>query len=317
MKFNPHQKMLLGIAIGDTFGAGYEFVRNYDRDKLQEINIAEYRAHPSPNYKHKKGRYTDDTQMSIAVAELLISGQEFNLENLADFFVRCYKRDPIVGYAKGFQAFLDSISTKEEFLAKIISTSTRNGAAMRAVPIGVLDDPERVVNYATINASLTHNTPNGRASSVIVSLLSHYQLFERRIATVEEIMPYIHNVDAETTSYIKKIAKMDVLDPELLFGQEHKDKGVPCDGMRTAGAVFYLLSRFTEPKDILRESIRLGGDTDSVASISLGINFMHREVSDLPQSLYDELTNHAFGRDYLLELGEKLADKFPIPRLIG
>ena len=310
--FTLVQKMLLGIAIGDAFGAGYEFVRQYKRDQQQEVDITKYRAHPSPKYQHKEGMYTDDTQMSIAVAELLLSGKEFNLENLADFFLGCYKRDPIVGYAKGFQGFLDSVSTKEQFLQRIISTLIRNGAAMRAVPLGIIDDPTRVIEYAITNASITHNTPNGIASSVIVSLLSHYNIYERRILAAEELVPHVQGIDSITTSYLERVAKMDAFNPELLFGQEDKDKGVPCDGMRTAGAVFYLLSHFTEPKDILREGTKLGGDVDSVLSISLGINLMHQEVSDLPQPLYDGLTNHAFGRDYLLQLGEQLGRKFPV-----
>ena len=114
--------MLLGIAIGDAFGAGYEFAYK-TRAEYQQVDLSRYSANPNPNFRHQAGMYTDDTQMSIAIAELLADDLPFTSENLAEYFLNAYKRDPKVGYAKGFQAFLDSISTKEEFVSKINPSS--------------------------------------------------------------------------------------------------------------------------------------------------------------------------------------------------
>jgi ADP-ribosyl-[dinitrogen reductase] hydrolase len=247
--------------------------------------------------------YTDDTQMSIAIAELLVSGKEFNRENLADKFVECYKRDPIKGYAKNFQKFLDSVSSGKEFIEKINPDSIRNGAAMRAVPIGVIKDLDTVVEYAKINASLTHNTSKGIASSVAVALMSHFSLYSGYVyddKTFVKLMviPRIAKIDYVTADYINLIL------------EKHAAKGVPCDGMRTAGAMAYLLTNFYGPKRMLEESIKLGGDVDSVASISLGIRLINDDIWHLPSFLYDDLTNHKYGRDYILSLGTHLEEKF-------
>jgi ADP-ribosylglycohydrolase len=324
-EFSPHQNMLLGIAIGDAFGAGYEF-RYPDLINYQDITLDRYIKSNFPDSSnpihnnHFPAMYTDDTQMSIGVTELLLSEKPFTKENLADKFVECYKRDSIAGYVGGFQKFLDSINSGKEFIEKINPTSERNGAAMRAVPIGLVYDRDKVVEYATINAKLTHNTPKGIASSVAVGLISHTIFYENLhyAGSMDDIMPWLYaeipKIDSESWNYFDNVVNMKEFDPKLLFGEKHEGKGVPCDGMRTVGAVLYLMSRsyYQFPESILRNAVRLGGDTDSTASIALGCGLMHDSIDNLPKFLFDDLTNHKYGRDFLLDLGKRLEKKFPL-----
>lgn len=312
------QNMLLGIGIGDAFGAGYEFAFG-KRDEFSYVDLLGYRHHSNPDFAHEPGMYTDDTQMSIAVSELIADDIGFSRENLAEYFVRAYKRDPAIGYAKGFKRFLESIESGEEFLERIRPRSERNGAAMRSVPIGLIPDPAMVAEYARTNASVTHNTPKGIASSMGVALIAHFNFYERRMPDYSNlkgnILPYMEGIDKETTTYLLEVCakesstrKDNSMDYTLLLGNKHKDAGVPCDGMRTLGAVAFILSRYDNPLDVLVESIRLGGDTDSVASIALGINLMHNDVSEIPERLYDGFTDHGFGKHYILQLGKRLAN---------
>lgn len=305
IEYTKVQKMLLGIAIGDAYGVGYEFV--YKNGGIpKEIDFTKYSPHPNPEFNSMgAGNYTDDTQMSISVYKLLMSQKEFNKRNLADNFVNFYWGNPIDGYARGFQSFLNSVKSGKEFLEKIKPYSERNGAAMRSVPLGLIIDSEKVVEYAKVNASVTHNTPKGIDSSVFVGLTSHYSFYQDRLPNLEkEIIPYLK--DSETIDYLRKVSEMNGLDKKLLFGEKYEKKGVPCDGMRTAGAVQYILSNFSNPSDVLQESVKLGGDTDSVASISLGINLMNNSISDLPEFLFNDLVNSKYGRDYLIKLGRQL-----------
>jgi len=82
--------MLLQGAIGDAYGAGFEFA---PMEKISQDNtISRYEPHPL--FPEIHGKYTDDTQMSLAIAELLISGAAWTPENIAQKFVECFKRDP-------------------------------------------------------------------------------------------------------------------------------------------------------------------------------------------------------------------------------
>ncbi|MFC1723962.1 ADP-ribosylglycohydrolase family protein [Nanoarchaeota archaeon] len=109
MRFSKIQNMLLGIAIGDAFGAGYEFVHRNKGQVRDGVDMTKYVAHPKESFRHMPGQYTDDAQMSLGVAELLLSDEVFDTENLADTFVRVFKRDPIPGYSRGFQAILEKV----------------------------------------------------------------------------------------------------------------------------------------------------------------------------------------------------------------
>src|SRR5215471_10980801 len=151
--------MLVELAIGDAYAAAFEFV---DRDLTSAHQLGEYARHP--RHQREPGRYTDDTQMSIAVAELIVSGAPFTRENLADCFVQAFKRDPRTGYAGGFYEFLTSVKDGADFLARIRPTSDKNGGAMRAAPVGVFTRIEEVVDKAALQARLTHDTDEGRTA---------------------------------------------------------------------------------------------------------------------------------------------------------
>jgi len=98
--------MLLELAIGDAHGAGFEYA---DEQIVLYNTLAGYVQHSRHNIA--PGQYTDDTQMSIAVAEAIISGEPWTSKLLADAFVLAFRRDPRDGYARGFQAFTGDVDT--------------------------------------------------------------------------------------------------------------------------------------------------------------------------------------------------------------
>jgi len=307
MRAKHIDEVLLGVAIGDAFGAGYEMTpRLVIKNRFRWDG---YVAHPTHGLA--RGTYTDDTQMTVANAELLISGQPITLLSLAESFVHCFKRDQRDGYARGFQRFLESIDSGEEFIQKIKPHSTRNGAAMRAIPFGILHDLGSVIVDATKNAQTTHNTPKGIASSVCVASAAHY--FFYNIGEPKEVFSYCIDVcsviDRESAEHFKRVAQMKGVDFSLLCGFEKQFFGIPVDGMRTAGAVLYLISRYyDDPSEALRQAVLLGGDTDSVASIALGIVTSRTGLASLPKFLIEGLENGPYGRDYLVDLGQKFAE---------
>jgi ADP-ribosyl-[dinitrogen reductase] hydrolase len=61
--------MLVECAIGDALGAGFEFTSSYFiKDNFNPKKLS-YIQHPS--HQIKPGCYTDDTQMSLAIAEFI------------------------------------------------------------------------------------------------------------------------------------------------------------------------------------------------------------------------------------------------------
>lgn len=254
------------------------------------LKFDRYYKHPTHNLA--PGVYSDDTQMSCAVAEVLLShptAMEREFE-FADAFLRCFKRDQRDGYSRGFQAFLEETTNTTDFLRNINRDSDKNGAAMRSVPIGVLHDPRDVFGVATLQAQITHNTIGGTMASQIVALMSHFALYtdEPLSALPEWLRVTAHG------------------NPPPWEGGPVTGPGV---GMNTARAVLTLLTTETTLLGIARKVIEWGGDTDSVLAIAWGIASA-RMTEDLPPFFEGGLENGTYGRNYLLKLGTDLMNWF-------
>jgi hypothetical protein len=71
--------VLIELAVGDAYGAGFEYV---DQSAVRTGNdLSRYVAHP--RHQIAPGSYTDDTQMSLAVAEAIVDHLEWTPEVLA------------------------------------------------------------------------------------------------------------------------------------------------------------------------------------------------------------------------------------------
>ena len=278
--------MLWEIAIGDAYGAGFEFST---REKIRRHNTLQtFVAH---DLGIPAGHYTDDTQMSIAVAEVLVGETEWSSDTFAQAFVHCYKRDPRPGYAKGLQALLQECKDGTELRHKIRPESRRNGAAMRSVPLGLIADVERLKETARAQAVITHDTPEGVLSSQVVALMAHVLLHKR--------------------AFLKDLRQLIELHTGFV-AESHWANEVECNAFQTLHAVHTVLLRNRRFSDLLLDAVNLGGDVDSVAAIAMGLASLSVEyVNDIPPQLANELESGPFGQTYLRTLDVSLQQRFP------
>ncbi len=282
--------MLIEIAIGDAYGAGFEYA---DAELVRQKNdLRSYIRHP--RHAIRPGDYTDDTQMSIAIAELIISAETWSRENIARFFLEAFKRDPREGYASGFYRFLQATRSPEDFLTTIRPDSDKSGAAMRAPPIGVYPSIDEVVEKLTLQARITHDTKDGVRAAVAASLMSHYFLY--RIGPKRELGKFLES------------------QVEGRWNTPWKQK-VGSKGWMAVQAGVTAVIENKRMSTLLTKCIDFEGDVDTVAAIALGAASCCDEFEhDLPAHLYDALENGRFGRDYLLALDRKLAEKSGVKR---
>lgn len=307
MILSKAQRLLMGIAIGDAFGRYFE---NMSRLDVKESFIKERFSNP--------GVYTDDTQMALAVANLMISDNPFDPENLAEYFVQSYEQDKRVGYSPLTQKMLENSRSGQDFLNSLThkekSMRRSDGSAMRALPIGLFKDPQIVIENAKINSNISHGHPNAVKASVAIALVSHYFYYEK--GNPSEIIKYIlentKEIDSNSNNYIEEIDKLSKLDYSIILG-EYVDYGPPYnEAIIVLGSVLFLIKHYiNNPFEGFRQSILFGGDVDTTASIVLGVLLMNRPIDSIPSFLFENLENNAFGRDYILNIGKKLGEKFP------
>ena len=219
---------MLGAIIGDIVGSIYEW-RNI---KTKEFPLF-----------GEKCVFTDDTVMTIAVAEGLMNGGK------PDDFIDAMKRlgdlYPFVGYGERFEVWLFSDARKPY-------NSWGNGSAMRVSPVGwMFDSLEETDSTAEISAAVTHNHPEGikgaQATAAAIFLA-------RNGKPKSEIKTYIeskYGYDLNRT--------LDEIRPSYRFDES-------CQGTVPEAIIAFLESESFE--DAIRNAISLGGDSDTLAAIT-------------------------------------------------
>lgn len=323
------KNLLIGIAIGDAFVAGVEFQdrdwirKNVDFTKFvnarSQIPIAEDKKLLfTQNYT--AWDYTDDTEMTIGLIKALASNEEF----LEDLLVRKWKEEYDEGLAqKGFGRnghgsmawyYSDEMSIEQIRDFQRGRPNPGNAPAMRSVPLGLI--PEHLINsYAAINANATHPNINAIISSQCIARASEYMLLLEgdpsglisycmaKVLLNKEYLSYFEQVrqlgryeDLEEVDFEVLCGKQPIQAPYFLSGI----KGVPSDSKFTTGSVLYLLQNSTDAMDVLKKSIYLGGDVDSVASITSGIMCGRFGCESLPKYMLEQVE----GRDYLSDIAD-------------
>lgn len=280
--------MLLELAIGDAYGAGFEYVK--DLKFYIKNDLKQYYKHPT-HIEIMEGQYTDDTQMTLAIVEMMLSNLDWNPQNIANKFVYVFKRDYRTGYARRFQQFLENVKDGEEFLNKIVPNSDKSGACMRSHVIGLYPDIKEVIEKSTIQAKITHNTESGINASIASSLIVHYLYYQ---LGAKKDLPLFLN------SYLK--GKWD---------EEWKSSVGSKGWMTVKGAITAILKN-DNLADILKHCISYTGDVDTVATIAMaGASCSNLIKKNIPYILLNTLENGKYGRDYLESLDKKLLEKFP------
>lgn len=163
-------RSLDGLSVGDAFG---EKFFGPERSVLERIERREVPAGRWP--------YTDDTEMALAIVEVLTERDTIDQDLLADVFARRFRNNRYRGYGGTAQTILEAIGDRVPW--EIVSRrvfdgqgSQGNGGAMRASVVGAyfFDDDARVVAEARKSAEVTHAHPDGQAGAIAVALAAAF-----------------------------------------------------------------------------------------------------------------------------------------------
>jgi ADP-ribosyl-[dinitrogen reductase] hydrolase len=308
MELSKAERMMLGIAIGDALGKEYE---NKKRKEIRLDSVLD-------GYDKGTGVYTDDTQMSIAVAETMLSDFPFEAEVLASNLVYAFRRDNRSGYSSDTKSMLKKSWCGKDFINSISEKKKAgrmsDGSAMRAVPIGLFPDTEDVVRNATINSEISHSHPYAVSASIGIALASHYFYYSKGPGNgvIEYILLHMEQKYTEMLDYLKVVDELEEFNYNTILGK-YAEFGPPYTNAKPVlGTVLFMVKKYyDDPIRAIKETISLGGDVDTTLSMVLGIILAENPMTSIPSNLCKDLENGRYGRDYLLELGRKLEEKYP------
>lgn len=233
---------MIGAIIGDVIGSVFE----WHNTKTTDFELFS-----------RESRFTDDTVMTVAIADALLSKQsdrnlikdEIESRKVYSGKLRQYgHRYPGAGYGSMFNNWLAS-NTQKPY------KSYGNGSAMRVSPIGfAANSIEEVLRESKRSARVTHNHREGikgaQAVAVAVFMAKNGKGKKDIKDSIESMFKYNLN------------RKLDDIRITYKFDSS-------CQGSVPESIIAFLESEDFE--DAIRKAISLGGDSDTIACITGGI----------------------------------------------
>lgn len=230
---------MYGAILGDMIGSPYEFDRG---KKTKDFPFFDRGA-----------TYTDDSVMTIAVAEALMTAAEQGVIDdepsvkalLIESMQKWGHKYPYAGYGGRFRGWLAARNPQPY-------NSWGNGSAMRVSPAGwMFSDIEMTRKVAAWTAEVTHNHPEGvkGAESVAAAIF-----MARNGSSKDEIKDYVireFGYDFSRTC------------DEIRPGYRHVES---CQ--ETVPEAFTAFFEGNDFEDVIRTAVSLGGDCDTLTCIA-------------------------------------------------
>ena len=262
---------MYGAILGDMIGSPYEFDSNNIKTKDFELFS-------------ERSEYTDDSVMTIAVAEGLMNcGTDADEETMKKAIVAAMKkyggRYPFAGYGAKFSMWLHEEEPKPY-------NSYGNGSAMRVSPAAWLcqDDLRQMLRVSAVTAEVSHNHPEGikgaQAAASVIFMAIHGVSKEEIKETVAKTFGY----DLNRTC--------DMIRPDY----HHVES---CQQTVPEAIIAFLEGDSFE--DVIRNAVSLGGDSDTLACIA---GSMAEAFYGVPENLKQE------ARDRLPDDLRSVLDRF-------
>ena len=234
---------MLGAIIGDIIGSVYE----HYPVKTKDFALMDPRC-----------RFTDDTVLTIAVADAIMTGQPYR-----EALIAWGRRYPDAGYGASFLRWLASRNPQPY-------NSWGNGAAMRVSPVGYAFSTEtEVLREAKKTALISHNHPEGIKGAQAAALTVFLARDKQSKAKIRSRIVHQFGYDLDRS--------IEGIQPGYHFD-------ISCQGTVPEAIIAFLEATCYE--DAIRNAVSLGGDSDTLACIAGGIAEAY--YADIPPCLIDD-----------------------------
>ena len=245
---------ILGAIVGDIVGSTRE---------CNNVKTEDFELLPAGS------RFTDDTVMTLAVAEWLMSDPTHSEHALVECMQRLGRKYSDAGYGGMFRRWLAADNPKPY-------NSFGNGSAMRVSPVGLYaNSMEEALELARITASVSHNHPEGIKGAQAIAA----SIYLKR------------TVEFDTTGEIKRFVKKHFgydLDIDIRDIRDDYSFDVTCQGSVPIAIMAFLQEPYNAEKAI-RLAVSMGGDSDTIGCMTASIATTERPHVISSSSLSHEI----------------------------
>jgi ADP-ribosylglycohydrolase len=293
MKINlldKFQGCLFGVAIGDTLGHPFE---GKLRSQIHSYfdNFSEF-IEKNPSIFRT---YTDDTQLTLHLAEALIKGEGFNLDYIIKEFIN-WLGDPPIGPGYGCISSIRKLQSGVDW--EQAASNSHPAASAGAIVI------------ANAIAFLINKNPESGFSvdeffDVIIGSISNSQdeIWEEFIKILQKLKSAL---DIRLESGLIKFSQAGVKSPYFIEHYLGKAFVHPYTISTVVCAIFIFLKRLTSFKDCILELATAGGDSDTVGAIGGSLAGAYFGLQNIPP----DLVNLVKDNKQIFKISENLYNTF-------
>ena len=314
---------LIGCAVGDALGAPIE---GWSRERIAPLDdlTAGYRplVHGrAPNEKrYPLGQYTDDTQLTLAIARSLVAEARVDGAAIGREFAALWESGEIVGAGpvadRAVRRLIARIHWQD---AAVADDLPLNGAAMRIAPVGLWDCDDRasLADDATVASIVTHKHPlsidaaiaiaTAVADAVATSAIDASRFLQGVAQAIEHRSPEFGEHIRQVQAWLE-LPEDDALQAIASTGEARLRDGFGIPALAEPTALAALYTFLKSPTDYIATidtTLRIGGDVDTIAAIAGAISGAHNGLAAIPPNLVTDVKDSA----KILDLGKRLFDR--------
>lgn len=285
--------MLLGGAVGDAFGAPYEF--------LSPTEIANRSIDPNHYLvkgNRKAGTWTDDTLLVLATLDALLAAEAVVPRQLGEVFGRLGPHQKERGFGPATKTAIQRLHRGQAWGRSGLEAAETNGAAMRIAPVAAFSyrSWDALRRDCLLAGQITHAGYESLSGGLGVAfILAKILRGEFRPATIiEETRRFIGPGQFSRAMYqVQKLLDQDVPTEVAFLALGTSSlvwESVP-------SAIYSFLRNPVDYRRMLTTLVAAGGDTDTMAAIAGALSGALNGENAIPASLRRDLESADAIRD--------------------
>lgn len=298
---------IIGLAIGDSLGVPAEFK---SREELRRYPITDMIG--DETYNVPAGTWSDDTSMTLATIDSIISTKTINCNDMASKFLSWFRNAEYTATNETFdigRTTLQALSKYELKLDDAVNCgenneySNGNGSLMRILPLAYyiynsdIKDYKEIYNIVKQVSSITH------AHEVSILGCYIYVMFALELLEGKDKMEAYHTIQqldyslfsSDTIDRYSRILKDDI--------QNANEENISSSGyvVSTLEAAIWLFINSNDYNTTILKAVNLGEDTDTVAAVTGGLLGIYYGIESIKNNWKQDLKKY----DYIIELCDK------------
>jgi ADP-ribosyl-[dinitrogen reductase] hydrolase len=299
--------VLVGTVIGDALGMPFEGLSADNKALLEWDGVSFLPSRPRPPTYYgstlalNAGQYTDDTQMSIIVAQSLLDNKGYNPDEISQRYVEWIYSGVARGYGRTTQLAIQALKEGKSYTESGVQGSYGNGSAMRAAPFGVFfcKDKDALIEVVKIDSAITHKSDEAEAGALTIALATYLIVNHEQGDMCRRIAEYLPSSKVKDLMLSMDTIVSSDCSPSVIL----KVIGTKARVQETVPAAMFLYSYYVHYQDAVVAAIRCGGDCDTTASCVGALFGAEYGLAGIPKMWH---TVEDF--DKLVELDQKLYD---------